>query len=1328
MGLISYFRNLYYDNKFKKAERLLTDGRTVDAEYTFLCIVDKHPLAAIKLAEHYLGLSSSATIKDDISLFKKTVELKTEGANVYDPALFEPILSQYIKHIQERANESFDSGHYKECHSLTSVLKETKTNSSDDSILYSEARIRLLYNNFSSVKVTDNTFKTLIDAFDKEWAVCKGKKRAKDSALQFCQSLTTSKRYYASNQLLSIVQNDSYDSLCLDNAALIIGGNDTEATPDIIKSVALNYTKPIILRKGIQTSDAIKIFVACWKATLDNNVVMDVLQSANDIALRDALVNEILQNHKTYLSSTTLYKDFTKWLYDSFDGEQSLGLLEKVHGLGYDVKEYYTQKTHTWTGKLAFEKRLPYLDHAQKLFPESVLITDDKLTCAQQFLDKGDNEKAIAVSESIIDKCEKAKLVKAQALCNIANKESNLDRRIELLTQALTTLSTCSGSEKSVIKNKIIDAFVLAAKSYYNEGSTDKSYTILNSLAKEGSENAVFAIAELRLHEVQSEQSVEGKLNKTTDAIGEILRFNVPVIAENQDYQQLWNEKISLLLDKSKHLDNSAAVTHFESIIHEIEGAGFDPSATKEKKDGVVKQLIKRKYLIAREQELANNLTDASKLYKEINGLEAKRTPTLSAIRFIICKLKMQNNSDVLEHREQIYTILRKSAAAYKSEKEDIAYRFALILLKSGEDQEALTVLNEFLPGEDYLIKACAQGAIIKALAKLEDFNNKLDSVKNKTLSSNDAVYFINHMLEYAEVIKPVLDLPRPTLTKYRNKLKNYAIFKLFDEERYDEAFEKMVKEHKDYLDDYTALRNIALVCLNMAEAKQITTGNYQDVISIWLTAIYQEKLFVKSLDYTSWDDPFTFSLYEAYGHFDEDSVGTLPDNVNFDNSSDDSVVLIKEVQRTLLDRFEAAISDDQQYHEFFTSQKDAMDAFIALKLEDKCRLVAPYLAHKDEDLFQDISNALEQDRKQEYDNWENLLSVGALYQMPQAIYTDYSKAKSYYDDCIATIDSMNSNNARQAFLSSKIELIKRFGKLYSALKSYSNSKVSALSAKDKDDFKNNYNFYLVVCSALKDNTLSFVFSNYVMQYVVGEVNSNSMKKSEASGYILSIFALDKNNSRVKENLTALFEMLARESSSDSTKAVANILDRVRNVDSAFYSQLNKEFENAKVDKELSEIVDKVNNGSINNSAALDKVYSLYSKMPNNSRICANLAQLCCRCIVEYVIGQKYGSSSVERTLNSINSNKSSEFRKQSSSFRDAYNSIWGQLPYSTKTLLEGGSFASLSGQTLNDKGLALKRGLNLMKSLGGFTSGSSSTIPDLDFLRSMIDDTEYPF
>lgn len=1328
MGLISYFRNLYYENRLKKADNLLNDGRASEAESYYLYLLDKHPQAASRLADYYFSLSSEKNVKNDVALFRKSVDLISNSGGVCDIASYENILKKHIDYISESAKKCFSTGRFEDCVSLTSVLRETQRATIDITTLHSEAKLRLLYKEIDSVSVTNNSFNTLVNAFKTEWNVCKGTQRAKDSALEFCKNLEESKRHYASIQLLSVIYENPFAEQCLNNAVCIVYGHDSEITPNIVKSVVSSYGQSIILRDGITNDAAISLSDACWNQSGDVKVIMDVLNSVKESTLKDAFVNNILTNHSKYLTSANLFVEFTKWLYNAFDNGKSLQLFEQIHTLGYDVENYYTQKVHEIISNMPYENRLSYLDYAQKLFPASSIIIEDKLICAQKYLENKKDEEAIKVSDSIFEKSEKAHLVKAHALSNLAKKESNVDTKIEFLNQSQAILNSYKGPERKKIEAIVIEGLIQAAILLYENSNKEKAYLILHGLAENGSEEAIYTIADCRLKENLSIQSNEEKYKHSTDAINEIRKFGIDSVSRAPKYLSLWDERINSLIINSKLLDNKSAVDVFEAILKEISSAGFNSDVQKTKYASIVKHLIERKYLIAREQELAGDLTSASLLYREINILEAKRTPTLAALRFTLCKLKMQNVSDALGHRDNIYTLLRKAAAAYKAEKEDIAYRFALILLKSGEDKEALSVLNEFLPNEEYLKKACEQGAIIKALAKLEDFNNKLDSVKNKALSANDTVYFINHMLEYAEVIKPVLDLPRATLTKYRNKLKNYAIFKLFDEERYDVAFEKMVKEHKDYLDDYTALRNIALVCLNMAEAKQITTANYQDVISIWLTAIYQEKLFVKSLDYTSWDDPFTFSLYEAYGHFDEDSIGTLPDNVNFDNSSDDSVVLIKEVQRSLLDRFEAAISDNQQYHEFFTSQKDAMDSFIALNLDDKCRLVAPYLAHKDEDLFQDISDALEQDRKQEYDNWEDLLSVGALYQMPQAIYTDYSKAKLNYESCIKAIDSCCIDDAEHAFASSKVELIKRFLKLKSALKSYSNSKVSSLSAKNKADFKNNFKFYLIVCSALKDNTLSFVFSNYVMQYVVGEVNSNSMKKSDAAGYILSIFALDKNNSRVKENLTTLFEMLARESSSDSTKAVTNILDRVRNVDATFYSQLNKELEEAKVDKELSEIVDKVNNGSMNNSAALDKVYSLYSKMPNNSRICANLAQLCCMCIVEYVIGQKYGSSSVERILNSLNSNKSSEFRKQSSSFRDAYNSIWNQLPYSTKTLLEGGSFASLSGQTLNDKGLALKRGLDLMKSLGGFSSSRSSSIPDLDFLRSVIDDTEYPF
>ena len=1297
MGLVSYFRNLYYENRLKKADNLLNDGRKSEAESLYLSLLDKHPLAASRLAEYYMSLSSERYVKNDVALFKKVVDLKSNSEGACDVASYEAILKKHIEYIADRAKSCFSAGKYNDCLSLTSVLRETRNAENEINVLHSETKIRLFYKDIDSVKVSDANFKSLVESFKYEWYVCKGSSRAKESALSFCKHLEESKRYFVSIQLLSIINDNPEVNNCLDNAVRIIYGHDSEVSSDIIKSIVSTYGRNVILRKGITNEAAVSLFDACWNQSGDVKVVMDVLNLVENTVLKEALVESIFVNHSKYLTSASLFTDFTKWLNGAFDDSKSLKLFEKLHSLGYKIEEYYTAKVHDLISKIPFVDRIPYLDYAQSLFPNSTVIIEDKLTCAQKYLEREENENAIKVSDSILGKSEKAYFVKSHALYNLANKEKSVEKKLELLNLSQTVLNSYKGADSKTVKTLIEEGLIQVANQLYESNDTERAYSILSGLATNGSEEAISVIVSYRLKETQSIVSSEEKYKHSTEAINEIRSFNVTSVAKDTSFLTLWDERINSLIDNSKKLDNKSAVDIYETVLKEIATSGFAPDVQKIKYASVVKYLVKRKYLIARELELSGDMEAASHLYKEINILEAKRTPTLSALRFTLCKLKTQNVSDVLEHRDNIYTLLRKASAAYKSEKEDIAYRFALLLLKAGEDKEASDVLSEFLPNEEHLKKASEQGAVIKAIAKIDDFNTKLASVKDKSLSSNDAVFFINHMLEYAEIIKPILDLPRPILSKYRNKLKNYAIFKLFDEERYDVAFEKLVKEHKDYLDDYTALRNIALVCLNMAETNQITVTNYQDVISIWLTAIYQERLFVKSLDYTSWDDPFTFSLYEAYGHFDEDSIGPLPDNVTLDYSDEDSVVLIKEVQRTLLDRFEAAISENRQFHEFFTFQKDAMDSFIALNLDDKCRLVAPYLAHKDDDLFQDLSDALEHGREQEYDNWENLLSVGAIYQMPQSIYTDYGKAKAYYKECISAIDNVNSSIVSQAFLLSKIELLKRFGKLFSALKSYSNSKISALSAKDKTDFKNNYNFYLTVCSSLKDNTLSYVFSNYVMQFVVGEVNANSMKKSEAAGYIMSIFALDKNNSRVRENLTTLFEMLARDNSSDSTKAVTNVLDRVRNIDTTLYNQLKREHEQAKVDNELGELLEKFKKKSISESAALQKVYSLYTSNSNNDAVCEILAQLCVACIMKYVIHQEYGGSSVSSILDKLENNMSITFKNHRGHLREAYNSIWKELPADAKLALQGFNPRA----ELNSQGRALKKGLDYFKSLG---------------------------
>jgi hypothetical protein len=1304
MGLVSYFKNLHYNNKLKKADKLLEEGSKKKAEEIYISLLDKQPLAAGKLAAYYYSEAIKANVKTDVALFNEAVALEKKSAGVRDAQSYDLALADFAQHLKKRANTSFDKSSYQDCYVLISALNSTHLGTNATKVLCSEIKIHLLFDYINSNKVGSDAFKPLVDAFKDEWDICKDKVRAKKSVLDFCQKLIDSGRFLAANEFLPIVLLNPLDDKCVDNAVQIISGNDAEATPPILKTIVSGYGKNIVLKDSNTIVDSISLFDKCWNCSSDVTFVMDVLNSVKDEVKRNAIVSHVLAEHTLYLRNAQLHALFTKWICNGYKDENSLTILEKIHTLGYDVEKYYTEKVHSLIMSKTCDEKVSYLDHALTLFPKTLLIIKDKLACAQWYLDNNLYDKALMAAESILHKCDRASLVKAYALCNMANSRNAAGVRVELLNQAKAALKSYTEPESEVVESCIKSGLTKAAEQYFVEGDNDKAYSILTTLAKEGEEQAAFIIAKHRICEVNASNDKRAKYDLAVASIKELLDLQVKSIRNNEDYQHLWDERASLIIEQSKSLDDDVAVKVLDDLAKSIDQASLDAAMAKSKKAPVLKEIIKRKYLISRNFELAGKLTEASDLYSEINSLEAKTVPTLSALRFMLCRLKFRDASEILEHKDRIYTLLRNSAGAYSSEKKDIAYRFALTLLKSGEDKEAFSVLSEFLPKEEHLKKACEQGEMLKAQAKLDDFNVKLDAVKDKSLFSDDTVFFINHMLDYAETINPILRLTRPTLAKYRNKLKNYAIFKLFDEGRFDVAFEKIIKEHPDYLDDLTALRNIALVCLNIVEAKQISPSNFREVIAVWLTAIYQERLFVKSLYYTSWDDKYTFSLYDAYGHFDKDTIGDLPDNVNFSDEDNSNVVLIKDVQRALLDRFEAAISHNQHYHDFFTSQKDAMDALIALNLDEKCRLVAPYLAHNNDDVFQDISDALEQDRQQENYNWEDVLSVGALYQMPQSIYSDYSNAKIYFNDCKEAVNTFTATKVRQAFSSEKIEMIKRFDKLDSALKSYCNSKISALSAKNKNDFKNNYGFFLILCNAVKDSTLSFTFSNYVMQYVVEEVNGNSMKKSEAADIILSIFLLDKNNTSVKENLQTLFEMLAKDEDLVSMQAASTILSKLLMFDHGFYMALNKEYEDAKIDKELNAIVAKVNSHSMSECDAIRKVYALYETHPNYERICGDLAQLCNICIMKYIVHRESGSSYVRVILNKIQNNMSLSFQKHRSIFKKSYNDIWNQLPSNVKLII----IDLNPNASLNADGQALKAGLDYYKSFGGVPESSS--------------------
>lgn len=1305
MGLVSYIKDLYYNSRLNKASNLLSEGRSSEAEKILTSILDKHPMAAAKLAEYYYSLSKSADVAKTVTLFEKILSIESKGGKLYDAKAYNSVLSKTVNDILSKAQKYFASSSYANCSALLSSINKTKCKSEETISLCCESDINILLQKIGNSNSTDNNFESSIEDLKYLWRCAKNiskiKSKIKETIVKFCNTLSANRRHYCAAIVLGVVQENRHHKDCLSEIAYVISGDDSEAKPETIKNVIALYGRELMLRKNITTTVSVLLFEKCWQHSSDCAFVVDVLGADISIELRDAIVTHIIDKHQVYLTNAGLFKSFSTWIGKVYGDNEAIELYEKIHNAGHNVEELYVGKIHSLIDSLSYELKVQSLNKARTLYPKSKLLIKDTLNCAKWYENQGENTIAIQITDSITSECKEAKVIKAKALCNIGNKESNTDKRRQYIEQAFSELGNSKEEGAEDVRQYLQKSYLDVADQYYSAGDADNCYNLIHSLAKQKYNPSLISLASHRLSEANKCSDNTEKLSKINDAIDEINTYDISAIVDAPEYRSLWSEKINSTIEICRTKENNSAIAEFEKLISSINAVGFDNVYATTKCTLLQNNIIERKYIVARELEKGNKLHEAATAYKEINALEKKRVPTLSALRFILCKLKLGDTSDVLQHKDKIYSLLKNAAQAFKAEKDDIAYRFSLALLKAGEDKEALSILADYLPNEIQLKKACEQGAMIKAQAKLDDFNQKLEAVKNKTLSSSDAVYFINHMLEYAEIIKPILDLPRAKLSKYRAKLKNYAIFKLFDEGKFDVAFEKMIKEHSDYLEDLTALRNISLVCLNIAESKQLKKSNYQEVIAVWLTAIYQEKLFVKSLDYTSWDNQYTFTLQNAYGHFDEFEYDDLPANVNFDDPEENSIISIREVQRALLDRFEAAITDTQLYHEFFTAQKDAMDALIELNLDEKCTLVAPFLATKDEDIFNEISEAFEKELDGQYGNWEDVLSVGVLYNLKEDIYTEYSTAKDLFRSFKEAID--NKNNVR-LFTSSNAAKVKKFDKLFSSFTSFVGSKVSALKSDNRTSFKSNFDFYSVVCASVKDSAISYTFSNYVMHYIVGEVNDGKMKNAEAAKFILSVFLLDKSNARVKENLTTLFEMLSRDKSSDANIAVNEILSKVQTVDAAFYRKLKSEYDEAQIDKELNDIVDKVNSHTMSEAQALSKVFALYQNNSNNERVCGNLAQLCDMCIMKYIIKQEYGGSSIAGILDRVYNSMSPEFQKHRKKFAESYKAIWGQLPSDAKLTIQGFN----PNATLNDSGRALKKGLDYYKQFGGVTESSS--------------------
>ena len=447
-----------------------------------------------------------------------------------------------------------------------------------------------------------------------------------------------------------------------------------------------------------------------------------------------------------------------------------------------------------------------------------------------------------------------------------------------------------------------------------------------------------------------------------------------------------------------------------------------------------------------------------------------------------------------------------------------------------------------------------------------------------------------------------------------------------------------------------------------------------------------------------------------------------------------------------MLNRFEAALNDNNEYHKFYIAQKDAMNALSELSLYENCSIKAPHIIGSDEnsEIGRSLNYQLQQNQGNNtddfLDNTEEVLKVGLLYGFNSSPFMDYQTAKDYSNQCVMAVEHMTASRVKTAFGIMRMSKIKSYDSLFSALTSTIHGKLNeAIRANNK--FDNLFNTYRYVCPILEDMNISFAFSNYVNQHIIGGLNDKSIDLDDGADYLFKAYNVDKQNQNLKRNLNNIVEALVHNYITDGTASFLNILmiilDSTREFDSHViestkapdgvpeqmifalfmanetnfnrlkrtispkstlianrFNYIDNQIKDLKINIELNDVVEKVNNNSMSKVDALSQVYNLYENNKNNKRVCDNLVTLCGICIQEYVISDSYGRNRVESILDSLNWNKSSTFRGSATQLKTIYNSYWNQIPYDAKYAIQHDSY------TLNDKGRALKEGLDYLDKL----------------------------
>lgn len=1072
------------------------------------------------------------------------------------------------------------------------------------------------------------------------------------------------------------------------------------------------------------------------------NLLKSIWHSCNDSKLLDAFVNQEYRYYNeiiNYLIDKTDVESWENELFSHFcdnifaldDYRYAISIFDKLREKKLSVQKPYVATVLKALPTLEVKARLTLINESLAKFNDHYLL-DEKLAIADIFANENDFDKAKSILEELVGLHADAEPKLASLYYDKAKKAKALDEKEHLIRNGLLYHSVHSKvfsfEDYQPIFNKLRKAYESLIDKYYSGNDKDNAFRLCLGL-KDYMDNWYDKYAQLESLVISKCENNKKKIEEIYGAFNTLLKEGVELKNVNSvQINSMWDDLSSTILQYAVTLPYADRVRTLNDFI------SYSEAYCEENKANDISKFIKSELISTHKNqgykyETESKLSEAICIYDLLQNLADARTKSWCKIRRAVCQVKQGDNIPESEVRKLL------SLVGFAKEKKDLAYRYAIWLILHNGAKEATAFVDEYLSDEKELVDACKNAFVKEAEATLADLNLHISKLKIGEATLSEANRLSDALNDYDKQISPYLNGVHEKIEELRTSIDSYILSKCYEEGQYDLALKYLKESGKNWYEDDVYFRNVAIACLGIVETGKITKTNYKAIISCWLTAVYRDQLFVSSLDYTSWDDPYTFTLENSLGGSKDDSFDSLPDNINFDEPVEGSVISIAEVQQSLLSRFELALNDqDEIYTVFYEEQKDAMDALVNLNMDQPCIIAAPYLASNTRKCLNEIKSTLDY----EYDNYggENILKVGVLYNINSGNYREYKEASNNAEKCITAARSMSVTQVKSAFTDANISSVREFSDLYGSFSTEIQSVLTKIT-KDGTSYKTVLSVFSLICQVVNDNTLSYIFGNFINQSVVGKLNDESLDLATGLKDLVSAYSVAKSCVQLKNNIGSVLEALVgryitEAKSSDLTTIksvlnstgtefesnVANTLsdqlvllavatghaDTIESLTtiSARTTSLRSKLTSLKgktkdlsVNMELSQIVDKVNNKSMSLSSALQKVYSLYEANPNNVRVCDNLCTLVGMCIREYVIPDSYGKSTVMSIFNKLKYNKSTTYKKSAHALKNERQEILNQFPLDARSILSG-SISVPYGSELNAEARKLKNALQL--------------------------------